>query len=189
MLWSRRPLCGKPAGCLPPGTLGQWLPAPCNGGPSTRAATRKPTRRGRLGPRAGIPKRKLPNCQKQKGTLESAWAASTQCKKKGPENPGVVAPLADAGCRGNRRYVTFGRSHTSEFSSPSRATLSGPSTPQILWVLYLRLTVSCLRLHPVFRKLLSLGRRCLARAQQGLLRQVPRWCGSKQASRVAWCVY
>ena len=26
-------------------------------------------------------------------------------RRKGPENPGVVAPLADAGCRGNRRRV------------------------------------------------------------------------------------
>ena len=43
--------------------MGQWLPAPCNGGPCVRAATRKPTRRGRLGPRTGIPKRTRPNCQ------------------------------------------------------------------------------------------------------------------------------
>ena len=49
---------GRPAYYLPSGTVGQWLPAPCNGGPSARAATRKQTRRGRLGPRAGIPKRR-----------------------------------------------------------------------------------------------------------------------------------
>ena len=39
-----------------------------------------------------------------------------------------------------------------------------------------------------FRKLLSLGRRCLVQVRQRLLRQVPRQCGSKQATRVAWCV-
>ena len=33
---------------------------------------------------------------------------NTHCEGKGPENPGVVAPLFDAGCRGNRRYDTFG---------------------------------------------------------------------------------
>ena len=43
-----------------------------------------------------------------------------------------MAPLADAGCRRNRRYDMFGRSHMSAFSSPSRATISSPSTPQIL---------------------------------------------------------
>ena len=59
---------------------------------------------GRLGPRAGILKRKLPNCQRQKRYSRTAWAASTHCEGKGPENPGVVAPLADAGCRGNRSY-------------------------------------------------------------------------------------
>ena len=63
MVWA--PLVGRPADYLPSGTVGQWLPAPCNGGPCARAATRKPTRRGRLGPRAGIPKRTRPNCQKR----------------------------------------------------------------------------------------------------------------------------
>ena len=59
------PLVGRPADYLPSGTLGQWLPAPCNGGPNKRAATQEPTKRlrGRLGPRAGIPKRLRPNCQ------------------------------------------------------------------------------------------------------------------------------
>ena len=45
MPWSGHPLLGRPADCLPSGTVGQWLPAPCNGGPSARAATLKPTRR------------------------------------------------------------------------------------------------------------------------------------------------
>ena len=55
-------LVGRPADYLPSGTVGRWLPAPCN----TRAATRKPTMRGRLGPRAGIPKRLRLNCHKRK---------------------------------------------------------------------------------------------------------------------------
>ena len=46
------------------------------------------------------------NCQKQKGTLFSAWAATTHSEGKGPENPGVLAPLAVAGCRGNRSFDT-----------------------------------------------------------------------------------
>ena len=48
---------------LPP-SGGLWVSGllpPYSGGPSTRAATRKTTRRGRLGPRAGIPKRMRPN--------------------------------------------------------------------------------------------------------------------------------
>ena len=44
----------------------------------------------------------------RRDTLKPAWSASTHCEGKGPENPGVVAPLPDAGCRGNRRYDTFG---------------------------------------------------------------------------------
>ena len=38
--WGGHPRCGRPADYLPPGTVGQWPPAPCNGGPSARAATR-----------------------------------------------------------------------------------------------------------------------------------------------------
>ena len=90
------------SGLLPPG----------NGGPCKRAATLEPTMRfrGRLGPRAGIPKRLRPNCHScPRGTLEPAWVLHQgegtqrpQCvKEKGPENPGVAAPLAAAGCRGN----------------------------------------------------------------------------------------
>ena len=107
------PLCGRPAGYLPPGTVGQRPPATIQWRTESRAATRKPTRRGRLGPRAGIPKRKLSNLK------PSAWAAPTHCEGKGPENPASW-----------RHWLM--RSHTSAFSSPSRATLSSPSTPQIL---------------------------------------------------------
>ena len=46
----------------------------------------------------------------RRDTLKPAWSASTHCEGKGPENPGVVAPLPDAGCRGNRRCDTFGLS-------------------------------------------------------------------------------
>ena len=46
----------------------------------------------------------------RRGTLKPAWTAAYEkgrgpktplCKGKGPENPGVVAPFAVAGCRGN----------------------------------------------------------------------------------------
>ena len=55
----------------------------------------------------------LGNCHEtDRSTLEPAWAASTHSEGKGPENPGVVAPLAAAGCRGNRRRVVDRRSGT-----------------------------------------------------------------------------
>ena len=38
------PLVGRPADYLPSGTVGQWLPAPCNGGTCKRAATPEPTK-------------------------------------------------------------------------------------------------------------------------------------------------
>ena len=66
MPWGGHPLCGRPAGYLSPGTVGQWPPATLQWRTESRAATRKPNRRGRLGPPAGIPKRKLHNCQRQK---------------------------------------------------------------------------------------------------------------------------
>ena len=93
---------------------------------------------GRLGPRAGIPKRlrpKLPTnvlLSNQRGlqhTKRSVDPKTPLCKGKGPENPGVVAPFAVAGCRGGPIrydvaasyyliwYDTGGRSHTSAFSS------------------------------------------------------------------------
>ena len=106
---------GRPADYLPPGTVGQCLLPPGNGGLCKRAATLKPTKchRGLThNSRAGNPKRLRPNCHScPRGTLEPAWVLHQgegtqrpQCAKgKGPENPGVAAPLAAAGCRGNCR--------------------------------------------------------------------------------------
>ena len=98
------PLVGRSADYLPSGTVGQWLPAPCNGGTCLRAATLEPTKRqwGRLGPRAGIPKRLRPNCHSCPiGTLLPAWVLHQGkgpqgphfVKGKGPKDPGVEAPL------------------------------------------------------------------------------------------------
>ena len=75
----------------------QWWTVPKGGDP-------EPTmrQRGRLGPRAGIPKRQLPNCHScQRGALKPAWVLHQEgggpktpvCEGKGPENPGVAAPL------------------------------------------------------------------------------------------------
>ena len=77
---------GRPADYLPSGTVGQWLPAPCNGGPTARAATRKPTRRGRLGPRAGIPKRTRPNCH-QTGYSRTSVDCINKKRGGGPKTP------------------------------------------------------------------------------------------------------
>ena len=106
------------AGPLTTSLRGLWVSGllpPGNGGPCVRAATRKPTKchRGLThNSRAGNPKRLRPNCHScPRGTLEPAWllhqgegTQRPQCAKgKGPENPGVAAPLAAAGCRGNCR--------------------------------------------------------------------------------------
>ena len=100
MPWGGHPWLGRPADYLPPGTVGQWLPAPCNGGPSARAATLEPTRRQRgltQNSRAGNPKRTRPNCRKNENS-QRGWHQST--KGRGPKNPaaqeveGVAAPLA-----------------------------------------------------------------------------------------------
>ena len=70
----------RPAGYLVSGTVGQWPPATgqwwteqMGGVPKNRLRDK----RGRLGPRAGIPNRKRPNCHSRpRGTLKSAWVLS-----------------------------------------------------------------------------------------------------------------
>ena len=118
MEWA--PLVGRPADYLPSGTVGQWPPAPCNGGTSKRAATLKPTkrprglthnsragipkrlrpncqctsplrRRGRLGPRDGIPKRKRPNCHSSpKRGTLKSAWDASAHKGEGPQRPQFV---------------------------------------------------------------------------------------------------
>ena len=92
MPWGGHQL-GRPADYLPPGTVGQWLPAPCNGG-----ATRKPTKRPRgltHNSRAGIPKRQRPNCH-QRSTLKQAWTASVRKGEgRGPETLERVVQLTE----------------------------------------------------------------------------------------------
>ena len=137
--WGGYPLYGRPTDYLPPGTVGQWPPATGQwwtvlkgGDPKAGQAKKVTTRtpgwqpketeaqrfRGRLGPQAGIPKRLRPNCHScPRGTLEPAWVLhqgeGTQrpqrVKGKGPENLGVAAPLATAGCRGNCWRVVDGQ--------------------------------------------------------------------------------
>ena len=78
---------GRPADYLPSWTVGQWLPAPCNGGTCTRAATLEPTRRQRgltQNSRAGDPKRKRPNCHKKENSRNSVGSAQ---KGGGPRTP------------------------------------------------------------------------------------------------------
>ena len=63
-----------------------------------RAATQEPTKREGDDSDPGLPTRSESSLTAKvtKGTLVTAWAASTPFEGKGPENPGVVAPLADA---------------------------------------------------------------------------------------------
>ena len=64
-------------------------PAPGNGGTNKGAATQKPTVRHK-GAATQTPTSERRNSQKQLGG-----------QGKGPENPGVLAPLTSASCRGN----------------------------------------------------------------------------------------
>ena len=101
-----------------------------------RAATPEPTNRGRgrLGPRAGNPKRTRPDYLEKRysrtsvGIARREGAQRPQCaKERGPKDPGIAAPLAAAGCRGNCWYNTFGLSHASACSSPSSHSSTSPS--------------------------------------------------------------
>ena len=116
------------AGPLTTSLRGLWVSGllpPDNGGSYQRAASLEPAtrRRGRLGPRAGNPEE----------NLLPAWVLhqgppKPHCVKgKAPKDPGIVAPLAAAGCCGNCYYDTGGRSHASARSSSSSHSLSsGP---------------------------------------------------------------
>ena len=112
------PLVGKPADYLPSWTVGQWLPAPCNGGPYKRAATLEPTKRemGRHGPRVGNRKRKRPNCHKKRYSRTSEDCINkkgdpkTQCAKgKGPKDPSD-RPKQDPSGWTAQRYAVLGSS-------------------------------------------------------------------------------
>ena len=83
--------------------------------------------RGRLGPRAGIPKRKRPNCHEKRysrtsvGIAPREGAQRPRCvREKLPKDPGVAAPLAAAGCRGNCWYAGKIFSVASRWTTPSR---------------------------------------------------------------------
>ena len=99
------------AGPLTTSLRGLWVSGllpPDNGGKNGRAATLEPTKRqrGRLGPRAGIPKRKRPNCHScPKGTLEPAWVLH---QGEGTQGPGVEAPLHLAQSLGRARVKARG---------------------------------------------------------------------------------
>ena len=102
------------AGPLTTSLRGLWVSGYLSRAMADRARGRRPENRpggGRLGPRAGIQKRtrpKLPTnvlLSNQRGlqhTKRDGGPKIQLCQGKGPENPGVVAPLAVAGCRGNR---------------------------------------------------------------------------------------
>ena len=81
------------AGPLTTSLRGLWVSGllpPGNGGPNKRAATLEPTKRlrGRLGPRAGIPKRKRPKLPTD--VLLSNQRGLQQYEKgRGPEDPTV----------------------------------------------------------------------------------------------------
>ena len=69
--------------------MGQWPPATgqwwtvLKGRPSLEP-TKRP--RGRLGPRAGIPKRQRPNCHWKEETLKTAWVSSLRNVIEGPRS-------------------------------------------------------------------------------------------------------
>ena len=104
------------AGPLATSLRGLWISGllpPYNGGPCARAATRKPTRRGRLGPRAGSPKRSRPNFHKKRYSRtvlhQGEGPQRPQCVMvKGPKDPGVAAPLHLAQSLGHARVKARG---------------------------------------------------------------------------------
>ena len=119
---AQKPWSGHPRWAAPLTTSlrGLWVSGllpPGNGGSYQRAATLETAicRRGRLGPWAGIRKRMRPHCHKMVLSYQRGFASGEGPKdpvsegRRGPKDPGVVAPLTSAGCRGNCRRVVDGR--------------------------------------------------------------------------------
>ena len=97
---------GRPADYPLSGTLGQWLPSPCNGGPNKRAATPEPTKRqrGRLGPQAGMPILTKRYYQTSVGIAHKGGGPKTpMCEGEGTQGPWRRG--ATAGCRLSRQLL------------------------------------------------------------------------------------
>ena len=103
------------AGPLTASLRGLWvggLLPPGNGGTNEGAATLKPTKCRRElthNSRAGNAKRSRPNCHSKE--VLSNQRGSHHCTKCSyrAKYPGVAAPLASAGCRGNFLRIVDGR--------------------------------------------------------------------------------
>ena len=103
--WGGHPSCGRLADYSPSGTAGQWPPATCKRAATPESSVR---RRRRLGPQAGTLKRLRPNCHR-KEELKKQGGMRERTKGRGPNDPGVPAPLAAASCHGNCWRVVDGR--------------------------------------------------------------------------------
>ena len=131
------------AGPLTTSLRGLWVSGllpPGNGGTNEGAATQKPTkrRRGRLGPRAGNPKRKRPNCyRKEELSNQRGWH---HCAKRegaqGPQWSKGQEPWRRGStgfCRLSRQLLVYGQLRLLSFPivSPPRQILvnSCPTTP------------------------------------------------------------
>ena len=116
---AQKPWGGHPwwTGPLTTSLRGLWVSGYLLRAMADRAQGRRPENRpgGNDSDPGLAPRRERDPTANIRVTLEPAWTAPTYSEGKGPEDPGVVAPLADAGCRGNRRYDMFGRSHMSAF--------------------------------------------------------------------------
>ena len=91
----------RPADYLPSGTVGQWPPATGQWWNERRGGDPKTDRASQRG---GVPKTDRatqrggdPKTDQRKEELSKQLGV----EGKGPENPGVVAPLTSASCRGN----------------------------------------------------------------------------------------
>ena len=145
--------CGQAADYLPSGTVGQWLPAPCNGGAKAGAATLKPTFRnkGQLGPRAGNPKKnkaQLPFLtkgynQSNVGIAQKRGAPKTPVREgagtQGPWRRGTTLPCAESwpcSCEGTWSH----RPHW--WYATVRRLVARPGRTMVDWSTSLRLSRS-----------------------------------------------
>ena len=106
MPWGGHPLCGRPAGYLPPGTVGQWPPCHLTMADRVKGGDPKTDQEGTTRTLASRRESFL-TAKDKKGTLVSAWSASTHCEGEGPEDPGASCKAQRGNCRLQRVQVEF----------------------------------------------------------------------------------
>ena len=89
----------RPAGYLPPRTVGQWTPATLQWRTVDKGGDPKTNQEGTTRTPGWHPEEKESDPTARRGTLKPGWSASTHSEGKGPEDPGASCKAPRGNCR------------------------------------------------------------------------------------------